>query len=67
MQDKNNNAYKEVIMCTAVAYNSGSLYFGRTLDNDFSYIEEITITPKNFTLSFRNRNELNHHFAIIGM
>lgn len=54
-------------MCTAVAYNSKSLYFGRTLDNDFSYSEEVTITPRNFKLNFRNRNEINNHFAIIGM
>lgn len=54
-------------MCTAVAYNSNSLYFGRTLDNDFSYNEEITITPRNFVFRFRNRAEIKNHFAIIGM
>lgn len=54
-------------MCTAVAYNSESLYFGRTLDNDFSYNEEVTITPRNYTFKFRNRAEIKNHFAIIGM
>lgn len=54
-------------MCTAIAYNSNSLYFGRTLDNDFSYFEEVTVTPRNFCLRFRNRAEIKNHFAIIGM
>lgn len=54
-------------MCTAVVYNSKSLYFGRTLDNDFSYNEEITITPRNYTFRFRNREEISKHYAIIGM
>lgn len=54
-------------MCTAVAYNSNRLYFGRTLDNDFSYNEEVTITPRNFCLKFRHGSEIKKHYAIIGM
>lgn len=54
-------------MCTAVAYNSNGLYFGRTLDNDYSYNEEVTITPRNFVFKFRNRAEIRNHFSIIGM
>ncbi len=54
-------------MCTAIAFNSNGLYFGRTLDNDFSYNEEITITPRNYQLKFRNIQNIDNHFAIIGM
>ena len=54
-------------MCTAISYNSNSLYFGRTLDNDFSYNEEITITPRNFVFRFRNREKISKHYAIIGI
>lgn len=54
-------------MCTAVAYNSESLYFGRTLDNDFSYNEEVTITPRNYSFKFRKCTEIKKHYAIIGM
>lgn len=54
-------------MCTAVAYKSNSLYFGRTLDNDFSYNEEVTISPRNYNFTFRNRAEIRKHYAIIGM
>mgnify|MGYP003291334666 CR=1 FL=1 len=54
-------------MCTAIAYNSDSFYFGRTLDYDFSFNEEVAITPRNCSLKFRNAQDLKNHYAIIGM
>ncbi len=54
-------------MCTAVTYKTKDFYFGRTLDYDFSYVEEITITPRNFLLRFRETEAFQKHFAIIGM
>lgn len=54
-------------MCTAVTYKTRDFYFGRTLDNDFSYREEVTVTPRNFPLVFRNGMVLEKHRAIIGM
>ena len=54
-------------MCTAVVYKTKDLYFGRTLDNDFSYNEEVTITPRNYPFTFKNVNTINQHYAIIGM
>ena len=36
-------------MCTAVTYKTKDFYFGRTLDYEFSYGDEITITPRNMT------------------
>ena len=53
-------------MCTAVTFKSGDFYFGRTLDNDFSYGEEIAFTPRNFPLPFRNGRVIKRHYAIIG-
>lgn len=35
-------------MCTAVTYKTKDFYFGRTLDYEFSYKEEITITPRTY-------------------
>ena len=32
-------------MCTAATYRTKDFYFGRTLDYEFSYGEEITVTP----------------------
>ncbi len=54
-------------MCTAVTYKTKDFYFGRTLDYELSYSEEVTITPRNFPLPFRHRTNLDSHYAIIGM
>lgn len=53
-------------MCTAITYKTKSFYFGRTLDNDFSYREEVTITPRNFLFEFKKAGCLQRHYAMIG-
>lgn len=54
-------------MCTAITYKTKDFYFGRTLDYDFSYGEQITVSPRNFPLQFRRKETLLQHYAIIGM
>ena len=54
-------------MCTAATYKTKDFYFGRTLDYEFSYGEEITVTPRNYPFSFRYLPEKREHYAIIGM
>lgn len=54
-------------MCTAITYKTKDLYFGRTLDYEFSYGEEITITPRNYELIFREKEVIKNHYAMIGM
>lgn len=54
-------------MCTAVTYKTNDFYFGRTLDYEFSYGEEVTITPRNYQFNFREIGEIKSHYAIIGM
>ena len=54
-------------MCTAVTYRAKDHYFGRNLDFDHSFHEQITITPRNFPLSFRCLPQIKHHYALIGM
>lgn len=54
-------------MCTAATYKTKDFYFGRTLDYEFSYGEEIVITPRNHVLSFRHMETLNCHYAMIGV
>ncbi|MBQ5910452.1 MAG: choloylglycine hydrolase [Clostridia bacterium] len=54
-------------MCTAVTYNTKDFYFGRTLDIERSYNEEVVVTPRNYLFKFRHTKEINNHFAIIGM
>ncbi len=54
-------------MCTAISLNTVGRYFGRNLDLDRSYGEEICVMPRRFPLVFRQGKELYEHFAMIGM
>lgn len=54
-------------MCTAVTYKTKDFYFGRTLDYEFSYAEEVTVMPRNYTFPLRNGGTLSAHYALIGM
>lgn len=54
-------------MCTAITYQTKDFYFGRTLDYEHSFSEEVTITPRKFPLIFRHQDTHNAHYAIIGM
>lgn len=54
-------------MCTAATYKTKDFYFGRTLDYEFSYGDEITITPRNYCFNFRNIGVVRSHYAMIGM
>ena len=54
-------------MCTAATYRTKDFYFGRTLDYEFSYGEEIVVMPRKFPLEFRFLRKSEAHYAIIGM
>lgn len=54
-------------MCTAATYKTKDFYFGRTLDYEFSYGDEITVTPRNYVFNFRHMGELKTHYAMVGM
>lgn len=54
-------------MCTAATYQTKDFYMGRTLDYEFSYGEEITVTPRNYPFDFRYNGIKKSHYAIIGM
>lgn len=54
-------------MCTAITFSRNDFYFGRTLDLEQIYGEEVVIAPRKFPLRFRQVSPLHHHYAIIGM
>ncbi|MGN0522498.1 MAG: choloylglycine hydrolase [Eubacterium sp.] len=54
-------------MCTAISFKTDNHYFGRTLDLEISYKEEVVITPRAFRFNFRKLEPLTEHYAIIGM
>ena len=52
-------------MCTAATYKTKDFYFGRNLDYDFSYGDEVTITPRNFELKFREEKSIKNYYAML--
>ncbi len=54
-------------MCTAASYRTRDFYFGRTLDYEFSYGDEVTVTPRGYPFRFRHMGSIAQHYAMIGM
>ena len=54
-------------MCTAITYCGYNAYFGRNLDLERLFDEEVTIVPRNFPLTFKKEGVLENHYSIIGM
>lgn len=54
-------------MCTAISFQAKDHYFGRNLDLEYGYLENVTITPRNFPFYFRQAEPQLHHYALIGM
>lgn len=54
-------------MCTCITYKNGDFYFGRNLDLEYTFGEQVVITPRNYELKFRKLPSISHHYAMIGM
>ena len=54
-------------MCTALTYKTKGTYFGRNFDYEFSYGEQIVITPKNYEFNLRHTEPMTTHYAMIGV
>ena len=54
-------------MCTSITYVTNDHYFGRNFDYEISYNEVVTVTPRNYKLNFRKVNDLDTHYAMIGI
>ncbi len=54
-------------MCTALQFTTKDHYFGRTLDIDCSYGEEVCVMPRKFPLEYRKMGKMDLHYAMIGM
>lgn len=54
-------------MCTSVALNTNDFYFGRNLDLEMGYGQQVVITPRNFPFRFRREAAMERHYAMIGM
>ena len=54
-------------MCTAIAYKTNDLYFGRTLDYERSFGESVVVTPGRYRFDFRYAGDSDRHYTIVGM
>ena len=54
-------------MCTAAAFHSKDFYFGRTLDYEFSYGDQVVILPRSYPLHYLEQETQTRHYAMIGM
>lgn len=54
-------------MCTAFTFTNNDRYFGRTLDLEYRYSEEVVITPRSFPRRFRHVPSANKAYTIIGI
>jgi choloylglycine hydrolase len=54
-------------MCTSIIFSPKDHYFGRNLDLDITFGQQVVITPRNYPFMFRKMPSIDHHYAIIGI
>lgn len=54
-------------MCTAINWKNKDFYFGRNMDIEYSFGEQIAVVPRNYPITFKKMNTLSTHYAMIGM
>ena len=54
-------------MCTAITYRTKDHYFGRNLDLDRGFEEQVVVTPRRCPLVFRHCGTMERHYSILGM
>jgi len=54
-------------MCTAVTWQAGDHYFGRTLDLEHSFGEEVVVMPRCFPYVFSTAVEPSRRYALMGI
>ena len=54
-------------MCTAIRIRSHDAYFGRNLDLNYSFGQQVVFTPRNYAFSFTDGDVQESHYAILGM
>jgi len=54
-------------MCTSLTLGTQGFYFGRNLDLEYSFGQQVVITPRRYPLAFRKAEGMDSHCALIGM
>lgn len=54
-------------MCTSIAMTQQHFYFGRNLDLEYSFGEEVVLTPRQYVFRYRKEEAAAAGYAMIGM
>ena len=54
-------------MCTSIVFSPKDHYFGRNLDLEITFGQQVVITPRNYDFKFRKMPELKQHYAMVGI
>jgi choloylglycine hydrolase len=54
-------------MCTAISYRRGDNYFGRNLDVEFTFNEQVAVTPRKRLFHLRSGEDFRTKYAMIGI
>lgn len=54
-------------MCTSIRLSGVRTFFGRNMDIECSFGENVALTPRGYTIKLRHEREVNSHYAILGM
>lgn len=54
-------------MCTAIIFSPKDHYFGRNLDLEISFGQQVVITPRNYPFKFRQMPDMKQHYAMTGI
>ena len=54
-------------MCTGLAFRKDGFYFGRNLDLDWHFGEQVAVVPENALLTFKEEASMKQHYAMMGM
>lgn len=54
-------------MCTAINYSGKHHLFGRNLDLEYHYAEQVIVTPRKYPFTFCDGSSLRSHASMIGM
>lgn len=54
-------------MCTCIQLQTKDSYFGRNLDLEYRFGEQVVITPRGYEFSLKNGTVLKTQYAMIGM
>lgn len=54
-------------MCTGLSMMGSKHYFGRNLDLEYDFGQQVVITPREYEIKFSQEKGTANHYAIIGM